>query len=246
MASIESVKTWSDLVKIVASHATDQFIFRGVRDASYQLIPAIGRNGARKDLSTGKNLPFDQTEEEKMLRRFQREAQPYLAVKPAETTSDPYHISRDYDLHAVAQHHGLNTRLLDWSESPLVAAFFAVEKAGLKEDGKKVEAAIYGVPCPRAIVSNSRWPDGEPVAAFFPPHLTPRITVQRGLFTIHDKPDQPWQPAALRKWLIPSDSCINLKVALSRAGINRASLFPDLDGIAAHINWLHKRGLIHS
>ena len=34
-----------------------------------------------------------------------------------------------------------------------------------------------------------------------------------------------------------------LKLALSRAGINRASLFPDLDGIAGHINWLHKWGI---
>ena len=40
-----------------------------------------------------------------------------------------------------------------------------------------------------------------------------------------------------------SGSCLAIKLALSRAGINRASLFPDLDGIAAHINWLHKWGI---
>jgi hypothetical protein len=34
-----------------------------------------------------------------------------------------------------------------------------------------------------------------------------------------------------------------MKLALSHAGINRASLFPDPDGIAAHLNWLHKWGI---
>ena len=76
--------------------------------------------------------------------------------------------------------------------------------------------------------------------AYFPPHVTPRITVQRALFTVHKVPDQPWNSTSLRKWIIPSDVCLHIKLALSRAGINRASLFPDPDGIAAHINWLHK------
>jgi hypothetical protein len=67
--------------------------------------------------------------------------------------------------------------------------------------------------------------------------------VQRGLFTIHRTPDQPWEPSSLRKWVIPTKSCLAIKLALSRAGINRASLFPDIDGIAAHINWLHKWGI---
>jgi hypothetical protein len=111
-------------------------------------------------------------------------------------------------------------------------------------DGKHTDAALYGAQCPPVIqASGDKWLTGHDVLAYYPPHITPRITVQRGLFTIHQTPEQPWNPTDLQTWVIPSKTCLAIKIALSRAGINRASLFPDLDGIAQHINWLHKWGL---
>lgn len=232
-----SIETWSDLTGLVEKYRANRWIFRGVNDAKYSLLPGIGRPGARKDIDTGKHLPFDEDEERKMLERFQREVRPHLGTLPNAQ------VTHNWDLQAVAQHHGLNTRLLDWSESPLIAAFFAVERSGIIDD-KKTDAALYGVPCPEIINSNTtKWPAEQGVVAFYPPHLIPRITVQRGLFTIHRKPDMPWEPNALKKWKIPSNSCLAIKLALSRAGFNRASLFPDPDGIAEHINWVHKWGI---
>jgi hypothetical protein len=233
----DTIKTWSDLAGLVEKYRANRWIFRGVHNASHALVPSVGRPGARKDLDSGRNLPFDEGEELGMLSRFQREVHPHT------NTAKPVNLAHDWELRALAQHHGLKTRLLDWSESPLIAAFFAVERAGIV-NGTRTDAALYGISCPLIIDSNTlKWPDGHDVVAYYPPHVTHRITVQRALFTIHRQPDIPWDPPGLKKWLIPSDTCLAIKLALSRAGINRASLFPDPDGIAAHINWLHKWGL---
>jgi hypothetical protein len=120
----ETITTWSELADLVEKYRANTWIFRGVHHAKYQLQPAIGRPGARKDINTGDDLPFDEAEEFNMLGRFQREVRPHVATLPRA------HLSYDWDLRAVAQHHGLNTWLLDWSESPLIAAFFAVDRTG--------------------------------------------------------------------------------------------------------------------
>lgn len=233
----DRVETWSELAGLVEKFRANHWIFRGVDDASHTLLPGIGRPGIRKDMDTGQNLPFEEKEESYMLTRFEREIRPHATARTS--AGRKY----DWELLALAQHHGLKTRLLDWSESPLTAAYFAVESAGIR-NGKKTDAALYGVSCPFVIDSNTdAWPDEHDVVAYFPPHVTPRITVQRALFTVHKAPDQPWESPALRKWVIPAEACLNIKLALNRAGINRASLFPDPDGIAAHINWLHKWGV---
>jgi hypothetical protein len=76
--------------------------------------------------------------------------------------------------------------------------------------------------------------------AYFPQHLIPRITAQRGLFTHHHVPDRIYRPSEIVKWIIPHKMCFTLKVILNKCGLNEASMFPDLDGVGNHVGWLLK------
>ena len=236
--SNNTINGWLDLARIVDEYSDKKWIFRGVSDESYTLVPKIGRPSARNVNSESSNTQFDNSEEKKMLEHFKR------AVKPHIHTVDVPHLSYDWELQAVGQHHGLNTRLLDWSESPFVAAYFAVENLKpIMTESKS--AALYGAPCPYKIdEKTTKWPAQQNVVALYPSHLTPRITTQRGLFTVHKDPLEEWSPKDLKKWQIPSETFLEIKKKLDIVGINRASLFPDIDGIAKYINWLYKMGNI--
>jgi hypothetical protein len=84
------------------------------------------------------------------------------------------------------------TRLLDWSESLLVAGYFAVEDARNRE----WPPMIY---CVRDIPlaptdKHDKLDELDEVMLYYPPHISPRIPAQTGLFTVHKNPDKPFIP----------------------------------------------------
>ncbi len=104
---------WSTLQNVLSQHAQNDrnnryrspYVFRGVCDVDYALEAAITR-------FVGETGRWEL--EGHLLRNFLKYAQQEIDV-PA----SPY-----YRL-ALAQHYGLPTRLLDWTYSPVVAAYFA-------------------------------------------------------------------------------------------------------------------------
>lgn len=227
-----SVKSFDDLARLVQPFRTDgEWVFRGVRSGDYELVPKIGRPGARRGLGNMAHLPYDRTAEETMVRHFIRSAGPYVRHVP------PTRL----EWLALAQHHGLPTRLLDWTESLLVAAYFAVE------GGRKANAGlptVYGVRNVPVIPADrlDRLDDVvDEVTLFYPPHISPRVPAQSSLFTVHRNPGAPWRPRELVRIII-EQSTLSMKLDLNSCGIHRASLFPDIDGLAQHQAWLHKWG----
>lgn len=221
------VNSWADLAALIGDCADASWIFRGESDTTYKLKPKAGRVGSYR--GAARKREYDPTHEREALELLKRQARPYLAHTP----------STDLEWLAIAQHHGMSTRLLDWTESMLVAAYFATAPAGVNGD-----AVIYGIQGLRKLLPGE---EVEPFATtstgiYQPPHITPRIPAQRSVFTLHPDPTAEFEPPERKRWVIKSKSCSLLKKILNACAINESSLFPDIDGLSRHIGWRYKWG----
>jgi hypothetical protein len=200
------------------------WIFRGVSDAAHKLQTKVG--WVRKNRTHPR---IDPDEERKAVMEFRNRARPYVSTS----------IDSDLEWMILGRHHGLPTRLLDWSSSPLVAAFFAVEDVQHPRPG-----AMYAVPRPPlATPAQLADPFGIlDVRMIEPPHITDRIPRQSSLLTIHGHPHDVWKPSDAHVFLFPPKSSMEIvKYGLDDLGINHGSLFPGLDGVAGQIGWQMKR-----
>jgi hypothetical protein len=228
--NVDHIQSWLDLARLIEQlgRQATNWIFRGEPSTTYELRPAAGREGMAQE--TARTIRYELQHEREALARFRYDAQPYVG-----------HSSySDLEWLAIAQHYGMATRLLDWTESLLVAAFFAVEHAD-----RTGQALIYGV-SGLPVLSPSEPHDPftvKTVSIYRPPHINARISAQRSVFTVHPDPVKPFKDRRLRYWTISGEASGDLKNVLDACAINYASLFPDLQGLARHVGWRYKWGL---
>lgn len=231
VVEVECWEQFAGLIGDIAANPHSDRLYRGVRDCGHDLIPRIGRPDARRDPSDGRSLPHSPEVERAALEIFKRRALPHLDRVPA----------NDLEWLAIAQHHGTPTRLLDWSESPLVAAFFAMEMAG--SDG---QPGIFVLDRPAPVtMDDAQDPFSiKGVKSYDPPYIASRISAQRGVFTIQGDPTSVAELEGLEQWVFPRGAeCFRIKRIIDRIGFNRASIFPDLQGLAEHVGWMYKWGI---
>jgi hypothetical protein len=220
MREIE-IHTFTELHEIIDRYDARTIMYRGMKSVEYPLIPKIGR------IVPPASIRSREANEKEILRLFKERALRFLDFMP----------TSDWDWLALGQQHGLPTRLLDWTNNPLVACYFAVEEPS--ED----DSVIYAYQN-ESYVDVEEYPEPfryKEVGKFIPRHISPRITNQGGLFTIHPKPYEEFESDDMEKIRLPKAIRPTLKKTLNKYGVDRFSLFPSLDGLSSHIEWLQSK-----
>jgi hypothetical protein len=230
------LNSWGDFLSLAAESPYHNWAFRGQRDATMPLFSALSRY-----LLTYRIDPRAWTDqEERILRIFKRKAAHFLAHAP----------DRDDDFQwlALMQDHGAPTRLLDFTWSPYVAAFFALHNA----TGDAVIWACNPFELEREVKLDVQKPGAfrkhilsqqKPFVWIGEPHaMNRRLIAQSGTFVVPSVLDQPieeilatypnWQETLI-KFVLPSDKIRDQGMReLYKMNITQATLFPDLDGLA--------------
>jgi len=238
------LESWEAFLKLIVNPPYSNWAFRGERDERWPLYSSLSRY--LQNFGVARAAWPEQ--EERILRIFKRKAHQFVPQPP-----DP---SDDFQWLALMQHHGAPTRLIDYTWSPYVAAFFALERT--LGDG-----VVWAMNPAR--INSSRSPEpgrldprvkgnfrrhflkgthrfiwmGEPQT------MNRRLIAQSGTFAVPGVLDVPIEEILsdadreniLAKFVLTNAVREVGMRELYRMNITYATLFPDLDGLAKSMGY---------
>lgn len=241
-----NISTWNEFVSLTAE--LDGWAFRGQQDVDWALLSSLSRyfEAFIPDKSTWR------IREERAIRIFRRKAHNYI--------TNPAVLDNVLRCLTLMQHHGAPTRLLDFTKSPFVAAFFALENT-------VTDAAVFALNTPvlwSAVLTKNPLLDRETIDPtkegnferhFLqndseiiwigePTEMDKRLVAQSGTVVVpgvlQKSLDQilngyPTPKTLIKKIILPKAVREEAMKALYRMNITNATLFPDLDGLAKSI-----------
>jgi len=225
---VRQLESWDAYLSVITDSPYANWAFRGQGDAAWPLSSTLTR------YFKAFGIPPNDWEhcEQRALRIFKRKATHFLTHIPA----------RDDDLEwlALMQHHGAPTRLLDFTWSPYVAVFFALERA-------ERDAAVWALNpkelLPLAELSSYTLDklskSGRDVAYGRPYIMNRRLIAQSGTLVVPSVLGEPIESIlhdprkSLVKFVLRRELVREIAMReLYRMNITQATLFPDLDGLA--------------
>jgi hypothetical protein len=246
---VKEIEDWREFYEVVAGPEFRNWAFRGQSNAQWPLYSALSRY--IKDYGIHRQAWAEQ--EMRIMRIFKRKAHLFLDHVPDEADA--------FQWLALMQHHGAPTRLLDFTWSPFVAAFFALERATkdaavwavfipavwrapLQFDlnGKMVEPHELSLRNPGAYEDFFVGNEVPFVTSGEPFVMNKRLLAQSGTFVVPGVLDSPVEEILagypeegrmVAKFILKTHSLRDeAMLALYTMNVTNATLFPDLDGLA--------------
>ncbi|EIY6411655.1 FRG domain-containing protein [Vibrio parahaemolyticus] len=238
-------------------------IYRGQADSGWSLIPSLLRNKESNSLLKFLGRPSKADElvytEVRLLEKFAsycdnvgvripNDSMTFRNEILSSQVQDRYYKRPELwpnpeliELMALAQHHGVPTRLLDWTRQPYVAVYFAVSSAMANHKNWKPDTKLAIWVFNTELVNLYKNVNIVQV----PGSTSHHVSAQSGLFTVHPHSGSRNEEFEIRgleyefstllnspllQLTLSVDEALNLYRLCLKAGINGATIYPSAEG----------------